>query len=179
MRDAQPAPPPAASGNPRPPAPLVRRFAALAYEQLLLAAIVLLVGFVMVPFVSPAAGSGAAFALPSRAARALSAGVVFAVAGFYFAWSWTAGRRTLPMKTWGLALTRIDGRVLDGKTATFRYAAAWIGPLASLAAYEALKPSSLGAYAVWLVAFNYLWAFVDPERQFLHDRIAGTRIVMR
>jgi uncharacterized RDD family membrane protein YckC len=27
------------------------------------------------------------------------------------------------------------------------------------------------------VAFNFLWAFVDPERQFLHDRIAGTRIV--
>ena len=27
------------------------------------------------------------------------------------------------------------------------------------------------------LALNYLAAFVDPERQFLHDRIAGTRIV--
>jgi hypothetical protein len=27
------------------------------------------------------------------------------------------------------------------------------------------------------VAFNFLWAFVDRDRQFLHDRIAATRIV--
>jgi uncharacterized RDD family membrane protein YckC len=178
-RDAHPVPPPVASGNPHAHAPLLRRLAALAYEQLLLAAIVLLAGFVMVPFSSNVAGSGAAFALPSPAARAVSAGIVFAVAGFYFAWSWTAGRRTLPMKTWGLALTRVDGRVLDGRTAAIRYAAAWIGPLTALAAYEALRPAGLGAHAAWLFAFNYLWAFVDPERQFLHDRIAGTRIVRR
>jgi len=32
---------------------------------------------------------------------------------------------------------------------------------------------------LWLVVagFNFLWAAVDPDRQFLHDRIAGTRIV--
>jgi hypothetical protein len=24
---------------------------------------------------------------------------------------------------------------------------------------------------------NHLWGFVDPERHFLHDRLAGTRIV--
>ena len=27
------------------------------------------------------------------------------------------------------------------------------------------------------LAINFLWAGVDPERQFLHDRIAGTRIL--
>ena len=35
----------------------------------------------------------------------------------------------------------------------------------------------MAALAAWLLVVNFLWAFVDPERQFLHDRIAGTRIV--
>jgi len=32
--------------------------------------------------------------------------------------------------------------------------------------------------AVGLLALNYAWALVDPDRQFLHDRIAGTRLVL-
>ena len=31
------------------------------------------------------------------------------VGALYFCWSWTGGRRTLPMKTWRLRLTRRDG----------------------------------------------------------------------
>ncbi len=60
----------------------------------------------------------------------------------------------------------------------FDISAAWIGPLAALAAHAALQPVNLGAHAAWLVAVGYLWPIVDPDRQFLHDRIAGTRIVM-
>ena len=82
------------------------------------------------------------------------------------------------MKTWRMSLERTDGQAVDTKTAVTRYAAAWIGPAASLAAYIALKPAGLEAHAVWLLAFNFLWAVVDPEHQFLHDRIAGTRIVL-
>ncbi|HNL22615.1 MAG TPA: RDD family protein, partial [Rhodocyclaceae bacterium] len=29
-----------------------------------------------------------------------------------------------------------------------------------------------------LLGAGFLWALVDSERQFLHDRIAGTRIVL-
>jgi uncharacterized RDD family membrane protein YckC len=28
-----------------------------------------------------------------------------------------------------------------------------------------------------LLAVNYGWALLDPDRRFLHDRIAGTRLV--
>jgi uncharacterized RDD family membrane protein YckC len=107
----------------------------------------------------------------------MSAFLVLAAAGAYFAWSWSGGRRTLPMKTWSLALERRDGRRVDARTALVRYLAAWIGPAAALASFAALHPMGLGAHAAWLVALNYLWAFADPERHFLHDRIAGTRIV--
>jgi hypothetical protein len=58
-----------------------------------------------------------------------------------------------------------------------RYLAWWIGPALGLAAYALLRPHGLGAIAVPLFLLDYLAALVDPERQFLHDRIAATRIV--
>jgi uncharacterized RDD family membrane protein YckC len=174
-RDGQPA---ARAGARRPNASLARRCAAVAYESLLLAAIILIVGFLTMPLVAPTAHPVHTLEVPSLPARALSACAVFGAAGFYLVWSWTGGRRTLPMKTWRLALERVDGAPVDAGTAVARYLAAWIGPLLSLVAYEALKPATLGTHALWLTAINYLWALVDPDRQFLHDRVAGTRIVM-
>jgi len=169
--------PGAAPGIPQRNASLWRRYAALGYEGLLLAAIVLLVGFLTLPAMRPAVGEGPVLAVPPLPARVLSACFVFAAAGLFFTWSWTGGRRTLPMKTWRLALVRSDGGVVDAKTAVARYVAAWIGPAASLLAYTALQPANLGGHSAWLVALGYLWPLVDPDRQFLHDRIAGTRIV--
>lgn len=174
--DARPAPP-AVSGVLQRNASLWRRYAALGYEGLLLAAIVLLVGFLTLPAMRPAGGERPVLAVPPLSARVLSACFVFAAAGLYFTWSWTGGRRTLPMKTWCLAIVRSDGRAVDARSAVARYVAAWIGPATSLGAYAALQPAGLGAHAAWLVPLGYLWPLVDPERQFLHDRIAGTRMV--
>ena len=176
-RAAQPAPP-AAPGSPLRNASLARRYAALGYEGLLLAAIVLLVGFLTLPVAMPARGERSVLEVPPLSARVLSACLVFGVAGLYFTWSWTGGRRTLPMKTWRLAIARSDGAPVDARTAVTRYVAAWIGPAASLVAYAALQPPNMGAHSAWLVAIGYLWPLLDPDRQFLHDRIAGTRIVM-
>ena len=103
-------------------ASLWRRYAALGYEGLLLAAIVLLVGFLTLPAASPAGGGRHVLAVPPFPARVLSACFVFAAAGLYFTWSWTGGRRTLPMKTWRLAIVRSDGGAVDAKTAVARYA---------------------------------------------------------
>lgn len=158
-------------------ASLPRRLGALAYEALLLAALILVVGFITLPLAGPPPGRSVGPAIPSTPGRVLSACLVFAALGSYFGWSWSRGRRTLPMQTWGLRLERRDGTRVEAGTALTRYVAAWIGPAAALAAYLALHPAGLGAHAAWLVALNFLWAWVDPERQFLHDRIAGTRIV--
>jgi uncharacterized RDD family membrane protein YckC len=159
------------------PAPLARRYAALGYEGLLLAAIVLFVGFLTLPAL-PAGGAAGKLVLPPLPTRVLAACLTFGAAGLYFTWSWTGGRRTLPMKTWRLALVRADGRTVDARTAVIRYLAAWIGPAVSLAAHAALQPLNAGAYAAWFVAIGYLWPLVDRDRRFLHDRIARTRIVM-
>lgn len=161
---------------PAPNASLPRRLGALTYEALLLAAVILVVGYLTLPLGAPGPGRSGVPTVPDTPGRVLSACLVFAAAGAYLCWSWTRGRRTLPMKTWGLVLERRDGGPIDARTAFARYLAAWIGPAAALAAFVLLQPRGLGAHAAWLVALNFLWACIDPDRQFLHDRIAGTRI---
>lgn len=74
----------------------------------------------------------------------------------YFVWCWLNGGQTLPMKTWKLRLVNADGSPLRPLQAVLRYLAAW--------------PSIL------LLGAGIMWALVDKDRQFLHDRIAGTRI---
>jgi uncharacterized RDD family membrane protein YckC len=103
--------------------------------------------------------------------------MLFAVLAAYFVWCWSGGRRTLAMKTWKLRLMRADGSTVTPKVALLRYLATWIGPGLAVAAYALLASHGWGAHAAWLVAFNFLWAFVDRDRLFLHDRVAGTRIV--
>jgi uncharacterized RDD family membrane protein YckC len=154
-----------------------RRAGALVYEALLLAALVLIAGFLLAPAVSPGAGPTHTLQLPSPAGRLASFCGVFVAAGVYCVWSWSNGRRTLPMKTWRLALRCADGTTVDRRTAARRYFACWIGPALALGVYLLLKPVGQGAHATWLIGLNFVWAVVDPERQFLHDRLAGTRIV--
>ena len=75
----------------------------------------------------------------------------------YFAWCWLNGGQTLPMKTWKMRITSTEGTALRPLQAVLRYLAAW--------------PSIL------LFGIGIFWALFDKEHQFLHDRIAGTRIV--
>jgi len=81
------------------------------------------------------------------------------VAGCYFVWFWSADRQTLPMRTWRMHLTDLYGRPVDPMRAALRFVFAATGCVAG------------GA--------TFLWAFVDPHRQFLHDRLARTRLVRR
>jgi len=162
--------------RPRPLASLKRRYAALAYEGLLLTALVLLTGFLTLPATRAMASGG--LTLPPLPARVFTFCLVFGIAGLYFIWCWTGGRHTLPMKTWRMALVGADGRIVEARAAVTRYLSAWIGPLIALIAYEFLQPHNLGAHAAWWLALGYAWPAFDPERQFLHDRLARTRLVM-
>ena len=60
--------------------------------------------------------------------------------------------------------------------ALVRYLACWIGPALALQGYAALQPTSHARNAIAFIALNYCWAIVDPDHQFLHDRIAGTLV---
>ncbi|MGH8664178.1 MAG: RDD family protein [Burkholderiales bacterium] len=82
---------------------------------------------------------------------------LLAISAAYFVWSWTGGRRTLPMRTWRLRLVDRRGAPPSAGVALARFliaAATW----------------PLGALPLW-------WAFFDRERHFLHDRAVGTRLL--
>jgi uncharacterized RDD family membrane protein YckC len=131
-----------------PPASLTRRLLALAYEALLLAALLLAAAL---PFV-----------MTMHAADAIATRPVFqlyliAVAAVYFVLQWSRGGQTLPMKTWRLRVVTRAGTPLDLNHALRRFVFALAGCAAA------------GA--------GFLWALVDREGLFLHDRLAGTRII--
>jgi uncharacterized RDD family membrane protein YckC len=83
------------------------------------------------------------------------------------------------MKTWRLRVVDAHGQPVRTGRALARYVLAWLWFLPPLALHPLLGlavPQTLIVFAVWVV----LWAAavrLDPARQFLHDRIAGTRIV--
>jgi len=83
---------------------------------------------------------------------------IFAVLGMYFLWYWRRGGQTLAMQTWKLRIVNIDGNPVSLRQGWLRYALAW--------------PSVL------FFGVGLLWALIDKDKQFLHDRLAGTRIVL-
>ena len=78
------------------------------------------------------------------------------VAGIYFIWFWTHGGQTLPMQTWKLRVVTVDGQRVHLKQAVARYLFAVVG--------------------IFLLGCGIIWALFDRDHQFLHDRLAGTRI---
>ena len=95
-----------------------------------------------------ASGGRDATAGALRYALQLFIAVVFAS---YFLWCWLRGGQTLAMKAWGIRLVDVTPR-------------------------RALIRLILAAVLV-PTAVSVAWALFDREKQFLHDRLAGTRLV--
>jgi uncharacterized RDD family membrane protein YckC len=109
----------------------------------------------------------------------LLAGWIGLVLGVYFVWFWTHGGQTLPMKTWRLRIISINGKTVSVARAVARYALAWLWFLPPLALHPLLNlplPATLSVAAAWFALWVALARF-DHERQFPHDRLAGTRVV--
>ena len=127
---------------------LGRRLASALYDLLMLAALLLVATFPFLAFFGDATTGWR---------RHVLQGWVLVVAGAYFAWFWTHGGQTLPMKTWRLRLVRGDGMPVSLPRAMHRYVLAVLGLMA--------------------LGLGFLWALWDRDRQFLHDRLAGTALV--
>jgi uncharacterized RDD family membrane protein YckC len=127
---------------------LGRRLASLAYESLLVFAVVFF-GALIFP--------GAATRELAGWPLALLQVYLFLLVGLYFVWCWTRAGQTLPMKTWKLRLESRDGTAVGPGRACARYV--------------------LACLSLLLAGAGFAWALFDRDRQFLHDRLAGTRIV--
>jgi uncharacterized RDD family membrane protein YckC len=104
---------------------------------------------------------------------------LFLVVGIYFIWFWTHSGQTLAMKTWRIRLVTSNGQDVKTKRAIGRYLLSWLWILPGLALAWAVEAK--GWMLILIPAANVtLWAltiYLDPQRQFLHDRIAGTKVV--
>lgn len=126
-----------------------RRLASMGYECLLVLA-VLCVGFLLPHLVL---GIGYGIALPGYL---LIFHVVLLLA-LYFIGYWRYSGQTLAMQTWKIKLTGTDAASPASTLLVLRFLLAW--------------PSIL------LYGVGIIWALFDRDRQFLHDRLAGTRIM--
>lgn len=131
-----------------PLAPLKRRLISLVYEALILTALLLAA---TLPILLLTRGWDHAVVR-----LVLQAGLLVICGAFYVA-QWRGAGQTLPMKTWRMRLSLANGKPLGTSRAALRYLAATVSLI------------TLGA--------GFVWALFDKDRQFLHDRVCGTRII--
>ena len=84
------------------------------------------------------------------------------------------------MKTWKLRLERADGGTVSARLAFFRYTVAylWIfGFGGALLWAVSERQYVIAGLSLAALCADVLWAVVDREGQFLHDRLVGTRLV--
>lgn len=130
-----------------------RRLAALLYDAVLLAAL-------LVIFTSGAVFLNHGVALERSTSGAwfylYQAGLVCVVAAYYLV-NWIRSGQTLGMRAWRLRTVTESGRPLGWKSAALRL--------------------GLGALAWAPAALGVLWLYADAEHLALHDRLSRTRVV--
>jgi len=145
--DVTPAPPSGTSAG------FGRRAAALAYDSLLLAALLMVFTAAALFFTHGAA------VIPETAGAwvyVYRAGLIGVIAGYYLL-NWTRSGQTLGMRAWHLRAVTDAGKPMALKAAAMRCV---FGLLA-------WAPLGLGV----------LWLYADPEHLAIHDRWSRTRVV--
>lgn len=127
---------------------LIKRYLAVVYESLLVLALSLTLTAVYYLLMGDASHGWKRLGLQL---------LLWLGIGAYFIRCWTITGQTLASQTWKLKVVGQDGRLLNQQHALMRY----------LVASILLLPAGL---TLW-------WALVDRDKQFLHDRLLGSRIV--
>ena len=147
----------------------------MIYEALLLLGVVAVATFIFLFFVQKFPT-----ALPPHASETWPMkSWLFFVIGIYFIYFWCRTGQTLAMKTWRIRLIDNEREVLPLTKAIVRYCLAWMWflPGLAIAAQLGLSPR----YILLVVSIGYvLWACTaafDKDKQFLHDKLAKTRLV--
>ncbi len=128
---------------------LLRRLAAIFYDTLLLAAVLVVATIPSAFLIDPKA--------PPTQHPVLTIWL-FLVSFFFFAWFWIHGGQTLGMRAWRIRVQTRDGGVISWWQALLRF---------------------LVAIASWgLVGLGFLWCLVDKEKMTWHDRYSESVLVL-
>jgi uncharacterized RDD family membrane protein YckC len=148
---------------------LLRRMACWLYEGMLIFGVMFIADYLFSTLTQTR------HAMDNRHAQQFFLFVVF---GIYFVWFWSRGQ-TLAMKTWHIRVTDLKGGALSQQRALWRYTLSWLWFLPPLAAswiFNIEVRNSLFLAAGWIL-FWALLSRLHPRRQFLHDALAGTRLI--
>jgi len=151
---------------------ILRRIASMVYEAVLLSAVAF---FANGAFFLASGGSD-----PTAWQRALHQLYLGAVFAAYFLWCWLRSGQTLAMKTWRIRLVAPGHSRLPPRIAFVRLllAAILIGSFwASVVAAFLSRTPWLSLALLSVTGIGIGWALFDRDGQFLHDRLAGTRLI--
>ena len=129
---------------------LLRRLGAMAYDAMLLLALLMMLSY---PYVWLTDGDK-----PSLLVKTLYQLYLLAICFFFYAVFWTHGGQTLGMRAWRLKVVRAEGGVITWMLALKRFVFAWISLLC--------------------FGLGFLWILPDRDKLTWHDRWSGTRLVL-
>lgn len=132
-----------------------RRFGAMLYDSLLVAALLLVATAMLLPLTGGEAIDSRRFGTLRHVYQVLDLAIIVGFFGFF----WTRRGQTLGMAAWRLKLEREDGGALTWPDALKRLAGAAVSLLAC------------GA--------GYFWIWIDRDRLAWHDRWTRTRVTLQ
>lgn len=150
---------------------LARRMACFIYEGVLLFGVVFVAGYLYSTLTQQRNAMQGQHGLQA---------FLFLVLGVYFVWFWSHGGQTVAMKAWHVRVLTRDGRPLTQARAAMRYVLSWLWFMPALLSVYLFDLHGLGAIFGSMTAgvITYmLISFLQPEHQFLHDTLCGTRLV--
>lgn len=133
---------------------VLRRFGAMFYDALLVAALLMVVTAMFLPLT----GGEAITHETAGALEYVYQLVLLGVVVLFFGVFWTRRGQTLGMIAWRLKVVRADGALLTWRDVFLRLA----GALVSWAPF----------------ALGYFWIWIDRDRLAWHDRWSGTRVIV-
>ena len=152
---------------------IARRIFSMLYEATLLFA----VAFIATWLFQFAAGGAIVTGWQRTALQAYLAAVFAA----YFMWCWLRGGQTLAMKAWGIRLV-VPGKARVPPAVAIKrlvLAGAFVGAFCAALLGAFMHRDPWIAFITLAISGSGIgWALFDRDRQFLYDRLAGTRLVL-
>jgi len=107
--------------------------------------------------------------------------VLFLALAAYFIHFWTDSGHTLAMKTWRIKLVKPGAARVPPAVAAGRFLLGWGWFLPALLVCYAFDIRSKSGIAIAVASGIAAWAmtaWTNKDRQFLHDRLMGTRLIL-
>mgnify|MGYP006149228501 FL=1 len=137
----------------------MRRLAALLYDGFLVAAIWMVLGFILQLIVGTQSNQlvdGVVQTDPLLDALLFT--IMLASGSGFYIWFWTKSGQTLGMIAWRIKVESLDGGLMGFKQGVIRYIAAWP--------------------AFFLFGLGYLSIYLDSNGDAVHDKVSRSKVVV-